>query len=238
MQFIDIYPVMNTPEIFKQPMSLALAHLVEQYPAYAKVFRCYGGYKILDNSVVELGGTVSIERLLNAACAIEADEIILPDILRNKEGTLQLVKQSIKYLQKSKQVDKFHIMAVIQGESRKELEECFNAYLNIPEIRVIGIPKWTNEFKGGRVSFEYLWLDQICDKEIHLLGCRDTLTELLQYKNPSRIRSCDSSLRCLHKIKGEQPFANRAEGDVIDLESSWIQRCAFDKREINGVFGI
>ena len=67
MQIIDIVPIHYLHLVQNQPMAMFLTHLVENSPEYAKFARNYTGYKILDNSLIELGQAVSIERVLNAA---------------------------------------------------------------------------------------------------------------------------------------------------------------------------
>ena len=83
MQLINIFPLGNICLEYQQNMHMFLTHMVEKYPAYASVAQSAPGYKILDNSLIELGGSVSIQRVINAADLIEADEIILPDVFQN-----------------------------------------------------------------------------------------------------------------------------------------------------------
>ena len=64
MQIIDIVPIHYLHLVQNQPMAMFLTHLVENSPEYAKFARNYTGYKILDNSLIELGEAVDIERVL------------------------------------------------------------------------------------------------------------------------------------------------------------------------------
>ena len=80
MYLINIFPLGNICLESNQRMHMFLTHMVEKYPAYTEAARNAPGYKILDNSLIELGGAVDLERVVKAAEYIGADEIILPDV--------------------------------------------------------------------------------------------------------------------------------------------------------------
>ena len=82
MQLINIFPLGNICMEYQQDMHMYLTHMVEKYPIYAATAEVAPGYKILDNSLIELGGSVSLERVIDAATHIGADEIILPDVFQ------------------------------------------------------------------------------------------------------------------------------------------------------------
>lgn len=224
MQIVNIYPLLNTERIYTQKMSMALAHLALKYPAYTECFRKYQGYKILDNSIVELGDSVSLEDLLNVAHAIDADEIILPDVFDNGEETVKLVKHSIRCLKENDLLNTYKLMAVCQGKNIKEIEKCFEELNKIPEIDVIGIPKrFATKHELGRPGFEFLWTNsQSCSKDIHLLGLANCFNELLEYKFPERIRSCDTCLMSMLALEGKHFYARRKFSETINLEKSFV----------------
>ena len=224
MQIINIYPLLNSDLIYTQNMGMALTHLVEKYPAYAECFRNYCGFKILDNSIVELGGAVDIKRLMRAAEKICAHEIILPDVFDDGERTVELAIESIEVIKKMKLHNSYHIMAVCQGKDVAEIEKCFETLSKIPEITTIGIPKrFADKHPLGRPYFEYLWADKYpTQKRIHLLGLSGSFTELLEYQHPNKIRSCDTCLATL-LVKCDKHFFGRREKNLtLDLEKDFI----------------
>lgn len=197
MQTVNIYPLLNTNRIYEQEISMALTHLVEKYPGYAECFRKYHGYKILDNSLIEVGSAMSLKRVLYAACLIDADEIILPDVFKDGPGTIKSVQESLEFLATHAYKER-KLMAVCQGATRQEFIDCFYELNRMKEIDVIGIPKVTSiQFDTGRKGLEYLWTLSDCKKEIHLLGLHNSFSELTQYKDTSKIRSCDTCLASL-----------------------------------------
>lgn len=222
MRIVNIYPVKNTQRIAEQPISMALTHLVEQSPYYASIFAEYSGYKILDNSIIELGEALTIPRIIKAAQTIKADEIILPDVLGDQKMTLLSVDKALGALIWQNALHKYKLMAVCQGRNPREIEECFRTYEANPHIDVIGIPKRV----GDRVSLEYIWQD--AKKPIHLLGLGTDFTELLRYRNPKKIRSCDTCLASLQAKFGNKYFAPRNPNEQIDLLNDYVTNKQFN----------
>lgn len=229
-QVIDIVPVQELGRIKGAPMHMVLTHLVENYPHYREFMEKEEGYKILDNSLIELGGAVTTERLMKAAISVGADEIILPDIFKDKDRTIAAVDSSLYWLDTcSSDGDRGKVMAVAQGSTLSEIAACFEHFMSYKEIDVIGIPKvasvlpWsvsdicTNSGPIGRHALEYLWRDRGLDKEIHLLGCWYSWAELSMFQAPEQIRSVDS---CLRSFFYAHNCSLRPEGMTVDLEKS------------------
>lgn len=194
MKLIHILPVSNLHCCEGYRMFMALTHLVENNVVYREWCKRYEGYLILDNSIVELGGAVSMKRLCDAAEAVEADEIILPDEMEDGAATISKVKDALNYLYKryGKHCP-FKLHAVVQGKTLEEITECFQVLDDMPDIDVIGIPKHLHyKSPTGRPGFESMWSG--AHKAIHLLGLAHSFTELVHYEHPEDIRSCDTSL--------------------------------------------
>lgn len=234
MQIIDIVPKHYLHLVQNQPMAMFLTHLVENSPEYAEFARNYTGYKILDNSLIELGEAVSIERVLNAAKIIKADEIILEDVFGEGPETIEKVKQNIEdykkypWLLSETGIRKPKLMAVAQGRDAQEFMKCFNALCAMPEISTIGIPKRCAKLHPqGRPFFERLWtgVNNEVNKEIHLLGLWYSYEELYRYNEPDRIRSVDTCLASFHACYMDpnlfNPWAVRPDGLTIDLEDTF-----------------
>lgn len=220
MQLINIFPLGNICGEYAQSMHMFLTHLVEKYKMYAKVAQDVSGYKILDNSVIELGNAVSIERIVKAAEKIQADEIILPDVFMNCTSTIESTKRAIDSLYELYPRKKwsFKLMAVAQGATISEWYKCYKTLLDMPEVDVIGIPKvLATMHPEGRPYF----VNKYCDlntKPHHLLGLWYSFTEFRRYNNLEKIRSCDTSLLS-YLIKNNLDILDvRSDNFTIDLE--------------------
>lgn len=192
MKLASIVPVPNIERIDEHSVAMYLTHLAPYYKKHTK--NCY---RILDNSLIELGDAASFADVLSAAQVLGVNEIILPDVFRDGEKTFDIVSKICMDIREGKiQKPTYNLMAVCQGSSEKEFAECFDKLLSLPEIHCIGIPKVTTTFTlNGRPGLEHLW--QSCEKDIHLLGVWENLRELPMYKHPEKIRSVDTCIPAL-----------------------------------------
>lgn len=240
MYLINIYPLGNLENEYHQKMHMFLTHMVEKYPAYAKVAQDAPGYRILDNSLIELGGSVSIQRVVKAAEYIGADEIILPDVFQNGPETLKAVDKALKELNKlyPNRSWPFKLQAVAQGSDTQEWIECYMHLLKNPDVDVIGIPKVLAKMHPqGRPYF----VNEVCAlgiKEHHLLGMWYSLSEIGEYNHPDLIRSCDTVLRgFIHKY--DLGFLGvRPDGYTIDLEKDVIKYDSSDAAAFSMLRGV
>lgn len=225
MQLINIVPVANLSYIKDQPMGMFLTHLVEKNLEYREFAKNFKGYKILDNSLIELKGAVSLDRLCNAACLINADEIILPDVFLDGPATLNSVYKALEDLKalrdthRHKQNLDFKVMAVAQGANGIEFCRCLSVLLHMGGIDVVGIPKVCAKLaQEGRPAFEPQWNIMDHDKQIHLLGIWYSFEELGRYDNLDAIRSLDTCLPAYFALYNLPASAVRADGFTLDLE--------------------
>lgn len=220
MKLINIYPMGNLCMELTQDYHMFLTHMVEKYPLYEMTAQKSKGYKILDNSLIELGDSVDIERVLSAAKRICADEIILPDAFQDGPRTLISVQESLAYLRKKYPQKNwpYKLMAVAQGRNEEEWYKCYRELLSIPEIDVIGIPKVLAKMHPkGRPYF----VNNLCELgkiEHHLLGLWYSLSELREYDNPQLIRSCDTVLLGFMAKYGLHVSGVRPDGFTVNLE--------------------
>ena len=221
MKLINIYPIGNLSGHYNQDMHMFLTHLVEKYPFYAKLAKEVKGYKILDNSLIELGGAVDLQRVLDAAELLGADEIILPVVFQNGPETIKAIENALFEIDRKYLGIKncpYKLMAVAQGKDEKEWFACYQWILNHSNIDVIGIPKvLAKTHPQGRPHF----VNELCDlklKEHHLLGLWYSITELDEYNCIKDIRSCDTVLlgyMAKHNLSRE---GVRPDGYTVDLE--------------------
>ncbi len=233
MRLIHIYPLGNIGLHYTQDMHMFLTHLVEKYPFYAKMAREVPGYKILDNSLIELGGAVNLQRVLDAAAHIDADEIILPDVFQDGPATIKAVKDAIAELLEIYPDGKFpyELMAVAQGKDEKEWYECYQFLLDNPYVDVIGIPKVLAKMHpAGRPHF----VNELCDlkkKPHHLLGLWYSMAEFNEYEHIEDIRSCDTVLAGYLAKHGLNRLGTRPDGHTVDLEMDVIDYANFSEMD-------
>lgn len=227
MKIAHIYPINNLACMVGQQYNMLLTHLALENSAY----RDFGkelsetSYTILDNSLIELQGkSLGIEAVCDMAEAMNVHEIILPDVFQNEEDTKMAYHKSMSYLHKRYWGTEipFRIMAVAQGSSIEEFEECFDYFNRCKDIDTIGIPKiCTKLHPQGRPYFEYLW--EKSNKDIHLLGLWYSFTELKEYKNPGLIRSVDTCQKAFLIKHNKKWNSVRPDGFTLDLEHDSIQ---------------
>lgn len=203
MEMIHIVPNAHLELTEVQDMHMCLTHLVlqegnEEYVAFYKKEAHKGKYIIMDNSVVEVDHPFELQDVIKAARKVHAREIILPDVLRDCEATLELTSEAIGTARML--APDLKLMAVPQGKDVEEWLECCELMLAM-DIDVIGIPKWLGAF-GELTRVEVLATlgHKLKGREIHLLGCwkgpREyyEIIELEQDGIIAPVRSTDSAL--------------------------------------------
>lgn len=223
MKLINIFPLGNLGMHHTQNMHMFLTHLVEKYPFYAELAKNTNGYKILDNSLIELGGAVDLQRVLVAAEKIGADEIVLPDVFQKGPETIEAVNDAINQIKCLYPLGcPYKLMAVAQGRDEHEWYECYRELLNNPHVDVIGIPKvLAKAHPQGRPYF----VNKYCDtrkKPHHLLGLWYSVSEFNDYNCLEYIRSCDSVLLGYCYKHGLNMYSVRPDGFTVDLEMDVI----------------
>jgi len=206
---------------------MVLAHLVGTDKTYTDFFKNleykephYGivtsypkHYKILDNSVIE-GQQVSIEELCKKAVMIDAQEIILPDVLKDSKATLKTSYEA--YLYVKQHYPWLNMMAVPQGKDLTDWSVCAREMLRW-DIQAIGVPKLLTKDNGLNARiFALQSLITIGDwnhqgpADVHLLGCGETPLELTLISNlirsetiPDMVRSCDSAIAYVYSKAGK-----------------------------------
>lgn len=215
MYIINIVPAQNVEAMQNTKMMMFLTHLCLKYPEYKAFAKRYKGFKILDNSLIELGAAMNFGTVLRVAKEIGANEVVLPDVFQDTDATLAAVS---KALDKFEKPEGMQYMAVVHGRTKADVARCMETYEQIPEIDTLGIPKVLSKtFPRGRATFESLWADST--KNVHLLGLWYSFNELEYYEDKDRIRSMDScQLAWLVRNKVDIWDGVRPDGHTIDLE--------------------
>ena len=223
MKLVSICPKNGWEWMFEQPIAMCLTHLVMKYPEYAEMIknRPDNCYVMLDNSIIELSESVTLQNILDAADTVHADEIILRDGYPYMDLTLQRIKEDIEYLRKHNLTDKYKIMAVLHGQNLEEFKQIFEFVNSIPEISCLGIPKVLCKWLSTRSRAEQAPICTQTDKQIHHLGCWFNLQEEISWPEEyrDRIRSIDTCLPSYYIISGKDISEDR--DGTIDLEKEY-----------------
>lgn len=166
-----------------------LADKVRDEPVYANFYRESNRQKILDNSVTEKGEPLDIDTLIEIANDINADLIVSPDWLNDRDKTIT------GYLEAIQKVPPDKLVGVLQGASPEEALECLSAY----QHRLILVPYRV----GGSLKSDpaeimslrrRLVVSRIpADRNVHLLGFTN-LDELSWYEHQPNVLSLDTDV--------------------------------------------
>jgi hypothetical protein len=151
-----------------------------------------GHFIMIDNGAAEPEvERVPFEEIVQVAEEIRADEVIMPDVLRDSGATLSLLSQHIH------RVPPCRRMLVPQGDSWDEWKYCLADMLSRFECRTIGVPKHLERLPGGRArALDWLLKQGFASRyTIHLLGiwinpARELRSAMLAYQ---RIRGFDTA---------------------------------------------
>ena len=128
--YINNYPYLLAHLLLKE------YHYDNEYATFYKECLKNHSYSILDNSCFELGMPVETEHLVNLSFEYNVSHIVLPDMFRDSKATIKLAEENLPKL-----IGKVNskLFAVVQGNSFKEMLDCYDFYNQIPEIDIIGI---------------------------------------------------------------------------------------------------
>lgn len=221
---LDIYSYMSRRPKFY----MLLTHLYMESTTYADWAeqlkeREPDCFIILDNSLIELGASMDFKTVIDVARAVKADEVILPDVFQDADSTYMKSREALDWYKDHKdENDTFQFQYVCHGRSYAEVAASIECGMNMPEVATLGIPKiYTATFPGGRAVFESLW--EHTNKEIHLLGCYSSFTELHNFHHLSRIRSMDTCLAAYNVLLGFDIYNTRVVG-TVDLKNDKIRK--------------
>jgi hypothetical protein len=192
-------------------MALALETCIESmnYPASMRLVR--GTSKallILDNGAAE-GQQAKNGAMNKFAQHLGAHELVLPDVLGSRMGTIAKVHEYFRY---TKWDTALTYMGVVQGDSVRHAQQCIRDYAGMqvrsfpesPEvlqpIKTLGIPRrliQTTEEFSVRIDLAN-WITEHYGRrfEIHFLGAAGVWPQEVKYaaKYAPQVRSIDTSL--------------------------------------------
>lgn len=194
---------------------LDLTKLVDEYhlvlpqemfrnPNYVRFYRDVAGYKILDNGEAE-GVTIEPQDLTRLARQIDADEIVVPDVIGDRTATIARARDFERYVD-----PEFKYMGVLQGKDLGEIISMVYFYEQIPWITCIGIPRWLVNWdvmqrytilRGIMKNYPELY----AAKEWHCLGANSRWpAEVSLLSTLPGLRGMDTSLPVVYGLAGTQ----------------------------------
>ncbi len=177
-----------------------LTHLVLKDEIYAKHYRDSKNFKILDNSVNELGEPCSIEEMVQALDILgSVDFIVPPDYLGNLRMTREALEQSLGIWEYDE------LLPVVQGQDLEEVDRCIE-YLRDMDFSKVAVPyditcsrtDSRDQMAKGRQTV----VGRIVRRsslEVHLLGFT-TLEELKRYQGDTQVESIDTGVPVVYGL--------------------------------------
>jgi hypothetical protein len=179
-----IPPIKHLDEFGSGPFHLLLTHLLDKptYKRHYKAQRKSGAYLVLDNSAHEHGAGQDPVSLLKAGFELDAQEIVVPDVLDNAEKTIEacLAAHEEWFEGGSREIlDAYSpaFMYVPQGKDESDWLICLNCLVQIHQycarkysLRrdfVIGVSKDYDAWDGGVLKL----------LEEHVVPIRETLAQ-------------------------------------------------------------
>jgi hypothetical protein len=213
-----IPPIPHLHDFGEGDFHLILSNLLDDpiYMDHYKDQREKGAWLLLDNSAHEDGQGADPEKLIYQALHLNAQEVVVPDVLDNSEGTLERTIEALEVWNGMEdlkdKIDEVRFMYVPQGENYDKLVYCLD---NLVKVHVynarqtgrmldfsIGISKDYETFPGGLMHFldKEVWPMHSAlkrngvDVQVHMLGWGRNLWALREIaKRHKWLRSTDSA---------------------------------------------
>jgi hypothetical protein len=171
-------------------------------------------FTILDNGAAE-HNLVTMSTLIDVATELKPTEVIAPDVLFNKDRTLENLDLFVSEMNKRGLDKTVNVFACPQGSTKQEWLECYQIMLDNPHVSTIGLSKiavpkcWNNAVDDKMIALSRnqcvaeLFANNMLKKPLHLLGMgeHNEFQYYLEHKIPF-IRSSDSCYTILAALNG------------------------------------
>lgn len=237
MRVATIVPTPYLSVIKQDEYQMCLYQEVKAQPEYAEFYRdraAEGMFVIMDNGAAE-GSNPTWQDLLPVYALVNPSEVILPDVIYNKEETIRQTREAYSGFNQAGL--KARYMMVPQGNTFKEWKECMETFVKQSPVTV-GIskfvtPKFQDEMgPGANVRLECVdAIVEFCGGakqmkedgiQIHLLGCWDNPQEIGEIARAfgKTVRGTDSAIAYVYTRNGIEydPTIDRPDKKEIDFE--------------------
>lgn len=188
---------------------LMLAQLAN-HPDYLKTYqvaRSMGDFVILDNGAAE-DSQVSNEELFRVAELVKPQEIVLPDVMRDPDGTFEAI---IKFMMEGYVKPEYQYMAVVQSAGNlQHARDMIDTYAEMDWVDTIGLPRHLLQTCSDRTARINLALETSAQYggrfQIHLLGASPLWSAELELaakalSHLGHVRGMDTSMPFNYGIK-------------------------------------
>lgn len=188
-----------------------------------------GDYVVIDNGANE-GVPVGDLYLLHQARKFHADEIVAPDVLRDGVATVRRTQQFFRNAKEVGQEYKgYNYMAVAQGRSIVEVQDCIFDLAQIEYITCIGLPRHLLTTLSNATTRLFLadWINKEYGNkfEIHFLGVdAQRLPEISAAAQKLYVRSVDSSVPFNYAYRNEALPVAGTDVSAIDRRSDYFSQ--------------
>lgn len=207
-RFAPVAPIHILEELNARPGAdnyhLPLAHDVLRFPKeYEALFQRsisddYRRTVILDNSVIELGLSVDVGIIKEAAEIVKANVIVLPDVLLDTDKTIRDCLAALEEWDRiftDSSLMKYTFMIVPQGTDRGSWARCAEAFANDTRIGWWGIPRNYNiKGLGSRRDAVEIVRAINSNRRIHLLGFSDDIVDDILAARAPGVTGIDSAV--------------------------------------------
>lgn len=231
LKIAQIVPVDCLVETEFNQYHMCLAHLVggsnkpsEVYTKFYRRMSDEGKYVLMDNGAAE-NSQLDFNSLISMYKLINPTEIVLPDVLCNKDETIE--RTCDFYSQFKDQISDYKLMVVPQGNSFEEWCMCAYELLQRVPVTTIGVSKFLEMATEDRTirtrACEFL---RPYDVEIHLLGCSEGPIAVREARRANnKVRGCDSAFTYIcakADVRSIGSQSTRPEGEIDFLHDPAI----------------
>lgn len=172
---------------------------------YAKKYKvlCESNFVMMDNGAAE-GLMLSDKELLDLAHEFKPAELVLPDIIADALGTIEVIRG---FLSTRRTLAGIDFMAVAQGRSIIEVKRMIEVVAEIDRVATIGLPRHlvkTLRSNAARLDMAR-WIQKKYQKRfaIHLLGAAPQWPgELFFARELGFVRGMDTSMPFNYALRG------------------------------------
>ncbi len=135
-------------------------------------------FVIMDNSTIELGKPMNASLVIEAAQFVNANCIVLPDVIGDMEATKALIDANLNEFMHAG----IPLMKIPQGKDTRELIECVDWMYafdsGIGDIDYWAVPRWVaNQIGSRKPLIQYINARTSYKCKIHLLGMSEHISD-------------------------------------------------------------
>ncbi len=220
---------------------LLLAHDIAAKPTvYADIFnRPHHSPMqiILDNSVIELGGAVDINVIIEAAHVVRPSTTVLPDVLLDQKATIRACDDALNKWSSAFSDANLgpNFMLVPQGRTLKEWIECAEYFADDKNINFWGIPR-NIEKTAIRSRRDLIDIVHAINpsRSIHLLGFSDNVVDDILSARHHLVEGIDSAVP-IRAVSQGIPMSLTGTLNAMPPRGNWWEEAQFDRKMLDNL---